>query len=424
MMLAAAFLFHAHVPTDPPTARLYFDHAMRLYAGSKALRDRCGVLFSNWDTPCPHAMLLLVQGSGAYDSWFAIRLRDFAEAHVGFPDESGRFPNEADSAIMCAPRGGALLPLVLICFCACAQQWGPLRGVLRCALPRTVARSGLSLAWCTRRARAHSWGNGECVVRACGACVCRVTPKGARMYKPARARGSQIVWGGLRNMGTAGHIAAAVADFPGAPEYLRTRYACFAVSQLNYMLGDSGRSFMVGEGANSPVHPHSRDAFCARDWPISQCSNANFGSRTYENGNVRPPAGRSLFLRAPTNGHSAPRRSHSARPCIAQHFPTLHRTTRPHVRPRGRARTGAHAAALRVQIMVGALVSGPDIRDRYEDARANYLSSEVAIDYNTGFMMLTASVLGLPEGFWHGGDLAAVSEMCDAVHFRHYDWQA
>ena len=74
--------------------------------------------------------------------------------------------------------------------------------------------------------------------------------------------------------------------------------------------------------------------------------------------------------------------------------------------------------------MVGAIVSGPDVLDNYDDARANYLSAEVAIDYNAGFMLLAASVFGLPEDFWHGGDLGAIAEMCVAADFKWYDWQA
>ena len=260
MMLAAAMLFHAHVPDNAVAARKYFEHAMRLYAGSQQLRDRCGILFSNWDTPCPHAMLLLVQGSGHYDSWFAIRLRDFAEQHIGFPDEQGTFPKPGgDQTIMCACC--CIFSLALAGVCLCVVWSRPATGAVQLYGLRTDPPA-----------------------------LHRVTGKGARMYYPARARGTNIVWGGLRNLGTAGHIAAAVADFPGAPRYLRTRYACFAVSQLNYILGDSGRSFMVGEGRNSPKHPHSRDAFCARDWTVAQCNNDEFGSRTVMNGNVRPAA--------------------------------------------------------------------------------------------------------------------------------------
>ena len=36
------------------------------------------------------------------------------------------------------------------------------------------------------------------------------------------AANNGIVWGGLRNIGLASHIALSVADFRGAPDFLRT----------------------------------------------------------------------------------------------------------------------------------------------------------------------------------------------------------
>ena len=36
-------------------------------------------------------------------------------------------------------------------------------------------------------------------------------------------------------------------------------------------------------------------------------------------------------------------------------------------------------------MLVGALVGGPDISDRYYDDRKNYKQSEVALDYNAAF---------------------------------------
>jgi hypothetical protein len=87
MFLGAAMLFWVHTGVDNAVAAVYFQQAMSQYQASKALRDRCGIPLVNWDTPCAHAMLLLVQGSGHYDSWFSVRLRDFAEQHVGFEND-------------------------------------------------------------------------------------------------------------------------------------------------------------------------------------------------------------------------------------------------------------------------------------------------------------------------------------------------
>jgi endoglucanase len=36
-------------------------------------------------------------------------------------------------------------------------------------------------------------------------------------------------------------------------------------------------------------------------------------------------------------------------------------------------------------VLYGALVGGPDVKDNFKDTRDNYQQNEVAIDYNTGF---------------------------------------
>lgn len=43
-------------------------------------------------------------------------------------------------------------------------------------------------------------------------------------------------------------------------------------------------------------------------------------------------------------------------------------------------------------IVAGALVGGPDVQDRYQDRRNNYIQNEVAIDYNAGFTGLLAAL--------------------------------
>ena len=37
-----------------------------------------------------------------------------------------------------------------------------------------------------------------------------------------------------------------------------TEYQKWAEGQINYMLGDAGRSFVVGFGVNPPTQPHHR----------------------------------------------------------------------------------------------------------------------------------------------------------------------
>ena len=37
-------------------------------------------------------------------------------------------------------------------------------------------------------------------------------------------------------------------------------YESWAESQINYMLGDTGRSFVIGYGNNPPTQPHHRSS--------------------------------------------------------------------------------------------------------------------------------------------------------------------
>lgn len=117
---------------------------------------------------------------------------------------------------------------------------------------------------------------------------CRVSEQGFRFFTgddPEPPGG--IVWGNSRNALGAAALAAAVADFPGAPAYLKSRYGCLAASQLNYILGDTGRSFVVGFGASPPRLPHSREGFCRRDMPADTCSFTEFTNNALPNPNVR-----------------------------------------------------------------------------------------------------------------------------------------
>ena len=42
-------------------------------------------------------------------------------------------------------------------------------------------------------------------------------------------------------------------------------YVKFAATQMNYALGDGGRSYVVGYGKNPPVRPHHAAASCPLD---------------------------------------------------------------------------------------------------------------------------------------------------------------
>jgi hypothetical protein len=90
-------------------------------------------------------------------------------------------------------------------------------------------------------------------------------------------------------------------------------YKAFAKSQVDYALGSTGKSFLIGFGSNYPLHPHHRTAH---------------GSWTDQMTN-----------------------------------PANHRHT-----------------------LVGALVGGPGQDDSYADKIDDYVSNEVACDYNAGFV--------------------------------------
>ena len=44
-----------------------------------------------------------------------------------------------------------------------------------------------------------------------------------------------------------------------------------------------------------------------------------------------------------------------------------------------------YAASDNPSELIGALVGGPDTNDQYSDDRSNYVTNEVATDYNSGF---------------------------------------
>ena len=78
---------------------------------------------------------LRVQASGDYSSWFAARLRNFAEEHVGFENDAGT-ETVARKGLKCAVR---LALIVVSCSCTvrlpwlCAQVPGALVLCVRCS---------------------------------------------------------------------------------------------------------------------------------------------------------------------------------------------------------------------------------------------------------------------------------------------------
>ena len=76
-------------------------------------------------------------------------------------------------------------------------------------------------------------------------------------------------WGSLRYASTTAFIACVYSDWQGCPSSKKSRLEEFALSQINYILGDTGSSFMIGFGENYPVNPHHRTA------QGSYCDNMN-----------------------------------------------------------------------------------------------------------------------------------------------------
>jgi hypothetical protein len=52
-----------------------------------------------------------------------------------------------------------------------------------------------------------------------------------------------------------------------------------------------------------------------------------------------------------------------------------------------------NSASPNPHVLTGALVGGPDSNDNYKDERSNYVSNEVATDYNAAFQGLLANLI-------------------------------
>jgi len=67
-------------------------------------------------------------------------------------------------------------------------------------------------------------------------------------------------WGSLRYASTSAYVALIYSRWDGCPEAKADKYFAFAENQANYILGDGGRSYLIGFGEDYPVHPHHRTA--------------------------------------------------------------------------------------------------------------------------------------------------------------------
>ncbi|CAK8692882.1 unnamed protein product [Clavelina lepadiformis] len=78
-------------------------------------------------------------------------------------------------------------------------------------------------------------------------------------------------WGSNRYAANAAFIALAATKIPSMPN--ARSYRRFAESQIHYMLGSSGRSYVVGYGKNPPKKPHHRSSSCPS--PPGECTWGN-----------------------------------------------------------------------------------------------------------------------------------------------------
>jgi len=123
----------------------------------------------------------------------------------------------------------------------------------------------------------------------------------------------------------------------------------FATSQLDYELGSTGRSYVVGLGVNPPQRPQHRGSSCPD----------------------MPEVGQDVHK---WRQHDTVQAFISFQECTWDHFYT------PEANP---------------QTLNGALVGGPDANDQYTDDRQDYVSNEVATDYNAGFQSALAGLVEL-----------------------------
>ena len=82
-------------------------------------------------------------------------------------------------------------------------------------------------------------------------------------------------WGSLRYATTTAFLASVYSEWKGCPKEKQSIYQKFAVSQAEYALGSSGRSFMIGYGNNYPKNPHHRTAHGGWENNVSGASSQN-----------------------------------------------------------------------------------------------------------------------------------------------------
>jgi hypothetical protein len=106
-------------------------------------------------------------------------------------------------------------------------------------------------------------------------------PGGGMTYTP-KGIAWRDQWGSLRYSANTAFLALMDADYVNATNPTRARtYFNWALGQIKLMIGDAGRSYVVGYGNNPPTHVHHRAASC----PPVGCSSADL-SKSSPNPNI------------------------------------------------------------------------------------------------------------------------------------------
>ncbi|RUS15846.1 Six-hairpin glycosidase-like protein [Endogone sp. FLAS-F59071] len=151
------------------------------------------------------------------------------------------------------------------------------------------------------------------------------TPRGLGYYEN---------WGSLSYATNAAMLMMKHAKDLGPENPYSEKLINFAIQQINYVLGDCGRSWVVGFGENSPLRPYHKSSYNSYiDYPM----------RGQDQGTVGDD-----FL---------------------------------------------NSLKLNPFILYGALEGGPSLDDSYYDDRTNYVYTEVTQDYNAAFTGALAGII-------------------------------
>lgn len=187
---------------------------------------------------------------------------------------------------------------------------------------------------------------------------------------------------------------------------LAKEYRCWGLSQVRYVLGDTGRSLVVGYGRNPPKRTQDRAAACPDPPEVGRARWRLWDAARGRSWHVWPAAGcASRALQSPSCRAPAqqPRECSPQLPWCVSHWPTSHPLlkTTPFCRPQVCNRvTGLLSPDPDPHELRGALVYGSGRSDSFEDARKAD-SNRVGVENNAG---LAAALAGVVE----------VRDLCEA----------